>query len=132
MKYIIFIDGVCTLCNNFVKFVNKRDKNELFKFSPLQGNTYLSVSKEIQDLDNLKYIEVYSIVDEKMYKKIDGIRIIFSLLSSTRFLSLILQVIPRFISNFFYNVIAKLRYRVFGKKEYCEFKSSIDEKFFLS
>ncbi|HEY0262517.1 MAG TPA: DUF393 domain-containing protein, partial [Chitinophagales bacterium] len=36
-KNIILFDGVCNLCNGFVQFVIKRDKNALFQFASLQS-----------------------------------------------------------------------------------------------
>ena len=36
---IILYDGVCILCNKWVNFIIKHDKNKTFKFSPLQSKT---------------------------------------------------------------------------------------------
>jgi len=36
---IIFFDGVCGICNKFVDIILKSDKNEIFFFAPIQGET---------------------------------------------------------------------------------------------
>ena len=49
-KYILFIDGVCNLCNNLVRFVFNFDKNSNFLFAPLFGKKYQETNKIISFL----------------------------------------------------------------------------------
>ena len=63
MKKIIFFDGVCNLCNQFVDFVLKADKNKQIKIASLQGETAKKTLIQ-EDLTNLSTVIYFK--DEKM------------------------------------------------------------------
>lgn len=113
---IIFFDGECLLCNRFVLFVLNRDKKMKLFFAPLQGETahnYLS-SEQIQNLDTIYFCD-----QNKIYTQSEAvIRIIASLGRRYRWLTLFL-FIPPFIRNYFYCLVARSRYQIFGQIEYC-------------
>ena len=46
-KKIILFDGVCNLCNSSVQFIIKNDKNDIFRFVPLQSDLGLQIVKHI-------------------------------------------------------------------------------------
>ena len=111
-------DGICNLCNGAVQFVVKRDKKEQIKFASLQSE----VGKQLLTRHNLPLNEFESFV----YIKNNQI-----LLKSTAALTLmkdiggvwqllyIFIIVPKFIRDFIYSVVAKNRYKWFGKKEVC-------------
>lgn len=118
-KKLILFDGVCNLCNASVQYVIKHDKNQRFMFTALQSKT----GKKIIDHFNIDTRKVDSIIlytPEKgiTYKSTAALKVAAQLGFPTNILSIFL-IIPSFISNWVYDVIAKNRYKWYGKKEAC-------------
>lgn len=117
-KPIIFFDGVCNLCNSSVKFILKRDRNELFLFSSLQSDA----SKEIllqYNLENLTLNTIILLEDGIIYQKSTAILRIAKRLSGIYKYAYVFIIIPTFIRDGIYSFIAKRRYKWFGKQDSC-------------
>jgi len=115
---IILFDGVCNLCNKSVQFVIEHDEQNYFKFASLQSNfgqTFLKENKLNQtNFDSIIYIE-----DDKYYTKSPAaLKIAKHLDKNISWLNYF-SVVPKPIRDFFYNIIAKNRYKFFGKQESC-------------
>lgn len=115
---IILFDGVCNLCNKSVQFVIEHDEQNYFKFASLQSNfgqTFLKENKLNQTtFDSIIYIE-----DDKYYTKSSAaLKIAKHLDKNISWLNYF-SVVPKPIRDFFYNIIAKNRYKFFGKQESC-------------
>ncbi|WHY88761.1 thiol-disulfide oxidoreductase DCC family protein [Neobacillus novalis] len=117
MERIILFDGVCNLCNSSVQFILKRDPNSTFKFASLQGETGQALLKKYglnTDSNSFVFIE-----NEKIHlKSTAALRVCRKLTGAWRLLAALL-IIPGFIRDPFYGIIAKNRYRWFGKKDSC-------------
>ncbi|WP_312473132.1 thiol-disulfide oxidoreductase DCC family protein [Neobacillus sp.] len=117
MERIILFDGVCNLCNSSVQFIIKRDTKGNFKFASLQGATGQKLLEKYglnTDINSFVFIE-----NERIFVKSTGaLRVCRNLNGSWKMLSAFL-VLPRFIRDFFYEIIVKNRYKWFGKKETC-------------
>jgi len=115
---VILFDGVCNLCNGFVQFVLKHDKNKVFQFASLQSNYGKELSSHFNlSSDNLKTVIVFD--GKNILMQSDASIKIISSLGSKWKLILIFKIVPRFIRNGIYNVLAKNRYTLFGKKDQC-------------
>ncbi len=114
---VIFFDGVCNLCNSSINFIIKRDKKKYFKFSSLQGNyaTETLPSKFIET-GNLPSL---ILLDENIKIKSTAALSIARHLSGLWPLFYGLIIVPAFIRHFFYDLVAKNRYKWFGKKDQC-------------
>ncbi|MCF6244284.1 MAG: DCC1-like thiol-disulfide oxidoreductase family protein, partial [Sulfurovum sp.] len=64
------------------------------------------------------------------YKSTAILKIVRSL-GGVGILANILYVIPRFIRDFIYDVIAKYRYEIFGKMDACRMPNKGEEELFL-
>lgn len=117
MTRIILFDGTCNFCNNSVQFVFNRDPNGYFKFAPLQSETgrkLLNNHGLDKDINSFILIE-----NEKCYIKSSAVlQVCRHLKGLWRFLT-IFQIIPVPIRDFVYDIVAKNRYKLFGKKESC-------------
>lgn len=119
-KQVILFDGVCNLCDSSVLYVIKRDKKNRFLFAPLQS----VFGQDIINQFNIDTTETDSILlfdpeNRMVYSKSSAaLRIAKSLSFPTSIFS-IFFIIPNFIRNWFYDYIAKNRYRWYGKKESC-------------
>ncbi|GAA5035871.1 hypothetical protein GCM10011506_31650 [Marivirga lumbricoides] len=113
---IIFFDGVCNLCNGAVNFVIDRDPKAKFKLAPLQSDIAAKYLKEEQ-LDNLNSIALFE--EGKIYQKSSAALRIAKKLTGAWPLLYGLIIIPPFMRDFFYDLVAKNRYKWFGKQETC-------------
>ncbi|MBI5401922.1 MAG: DUF393 domain-containing protein [Ignavibacteriae bacterium] len=116
-KAIVLFDGVCNFCNSSVNFIIKRDRKDYFKFSPLQSE----FAKEYFNKNNIEnnFNSIVLIENGKLYKKSSAALKIAKQLSGFWELAYIFIVIPPFIRNFLYDIIAKYRYKWFGRKDTC-------------
>lgn len=115
---IVLFDGVCNICNRLVNFIIAKDKNNLFKFASLQSGTADKIIKKFCPEQN-KIYSVLLIENEKFYKNSTAILRIFKNISGLWKLFYIFIIVPPFIRDAVYNVIAKKRYLWFGKKDRC-------------
>jgi predicted DCC family thiol-disulfide oxidoreductase YuxK len=117
-KAIILFDGVCNFCDSSVQFVLKRDKKAYFNFASLQseiGQELLEKHKIPKD----KFESLVLIENDKAYLFSTGALRIARKLNGAWPLFYGFIIIPPFIRDFFYKLIANNRYRLFGKKEEC-------------
>ena len=118
-KSIIFFDGVCNLCNGFVNFIIDRDKDKKFLFSSLQSPEAKSIlSKYDFNTDYLSSVVFLQPGGKISFRSTSALKIL-SILGGLWSLMSILRLVPAFVRDFFYNLIARNRYRWFGKKDQC-------------
>jgi len=119
-KLIVLFDGVCNLCNGTVMFLIKRDKKNRLRFASLQSDIAKSKLKELNFEFDSEYLKSIVIIDNgKVKTKSDAVIKIVQQLGGLWSLVIILKIIPRFIRDWFYELIAKNRYKYFGKQETC-------------
>lgn len=115
---LILFDGVCNFCNSSINFIIKKDKKNIFRFAPLQSNTGKNLLEQHQlkdkNIDSIIYIK-----NGKAYKKSTAVLQIVKKLGGFYFLFYTFIIIPPFIRDLFYDIIARNRYRWFGKREAC-------------
>jgi predicted DCC family thiol-disulfide oxidoreductase YuxK len=116
-KPIILFDGVCNLCTGSVQFVLKRDKEKRFLFASLQSGYGQNLLKQF-DLPANAYNSFVLFQDKKIYTRSTAALKVFQELKRWKWVK-IFWVVPRFIRDGVYNLIAKNRYRWFGKKSEC-------------
>jgi len=117
-KPIIFFDGVCNLCNASVQFVIAHDKKDQFSFSAIQGELAKEVLPNFK-VDPGKLNTVLLLAEGKLYTKSSAALQIAKKLSGAWPLLYGFIIIPKFIRDWFYNIIAKNRYKWWGKEESC-------------
>ena len=128
-KPVIFFDDVCVMCNGFVDLLLRVDRRQRFLFAPLRGETagkLLPPLPEDASKWSMVYVDEAGIHDEsdaslEVYRRLGGV---WSLFSLARF-------VPRVIRNSVYRVIAKNRYRWFGKRDTCRILSAAERERFL-
>jgi predicted DCC family thiol-disulfide oxidoreductase YuxK len=115
---IILFDGVCNLCNGSVVFVIKRDKRDEFRFATLQEEPGRKLVAK-HNIDTSKTDSIVLIEGEKSFTKSTAALRIARQLSGGYPLLYGLMIIPRFIRNWVYDLIARNRYKWFGRKDTC-------------
>ena len=131
-KKIILFDGICNLCNLSVQFIIRNDKKDVFRFVSLQttfGQEILNhIGVDIKKIDSIVLYEpgiAYYIKSDAAFK------IAYELKGLYKFLGFF-SVLPKSITNLFYDYIAKNRYIWFGKKESCMIPTPVLANKFLA
>jgi len=132
---IILYDGVCGLCNRLVQFVLKHDGRDLFRFASLQSSFARTVlvrhGFNADDLDTVYVVLDYDDAAERLLRKSDAVAYILHQLGGIWRLLAWFRFIPRVIRDLVYDLIARLRYPVFGKYDSCPLPSPRDRAKFV-
>ena len=114
---VILFDGVCIFCSRWVRFVATRDRAARFRFTPIQSpyGARLADAVGIDPTDPDTNAVIHGGV---AYFKSDGALTVLSQLPGWSWVR-VLFAVPRVIRDSVYNLVAKNRYRMFGKYDTC-------------
>lgn len=115
---VILFDGVCNLCSGSVQFTIKRDKKKFFRFASLQS-AYGQRQLQKFEIDSNQLQSVILIRANQVFQQSDAALEIARKLNGGWPLLYIFKIIPRFIRDAVYRLVANNRYRFFGKKDAC-------------
>lgn len=130
MSDIILFDGICNMCTTSVQFIMKRDPKNKFNFASLQSG----IANELRIKHKVSK-EVDSIIlitgDGRVFDKSTAALRIASKLKGPLKLVAIFLIIPPFIRDFVYQIVARHRYNWFGKKAECMIPTPKQKQRFL-
>jgi predicted DCC family thiol-disulfide oxidoreductase YuxK len=130
-KLIVLFDGVCNFCNDSVQRIMKNDKKERFRFASLQSDIGQELTQErgidtaqvdsiiLIDTGNAYYIKSTAALE--IAKRMDGFYPILQ----------IFLILPVSLRDRIYDIIARNRYKWFGKREECKIPSQEEKKRFI-
>jgi predicted DCC family thiol-disulfide oxidoreductase YuxK len=117
MEIIVF-DGVCNLCNGAVNFIIDRDPQNRFRFVAMQSETgrelltrYPSAAGPVDSIVLIK--------EGQSYVRSDAALEIARQLSGIWPLLTVFRILPRFLRDWGYDLIARNRYLFFGRQDAC-------------
>jgi len=117
-KPIILFDGICNFCNAIVNFIIRQDKENIFLFCTLQSASGAKLLDQYhinwRDDDSFVVIE-----NGEAYQKSNAALRLYNKLPWYWKWTQLFWIVPKFIRDGVYNLIAKNRYRWFGKKQEC-------------
>ncbi len=160
MPPLLLYDGVCGLCNRLVQFVLQRDPAGVFRFAALQSALAASIlarhGADPQDLDTVYVVVNYELPDERLLARSDAVIFILTHLGARApgptpsklkpaepatslapgrgfwpFVAGLLRLVPRPLRNWGYSLVARLRYRIFGRYDTCPIPSADTRSRFL-
>jgi predicted DCC family thiol-disulfide oxidoreductase YuxK len=127
MPAVILYDGVCGLCDRLVRFVVRRDRRKAFQFAALQSdaarrilNTY---GRDPGRLDTFYLVIGYGTPHERLEAKSRAALSVFARLGKGWPLVMLLRLVPTAIADVVYDLVARTRYRWFGRYERCPLPS---------
>ncbi len=128
----VFFDGVCVVCNGWVNHVMKRDRDRTFKFGTLQSDAGEALIKRFPDLITQgDYASVVLFQDGDVYFRSTAILRVMSSLPGWNFAARVLLAVPVPIRDFFYGCFGRIRYRLFGKFDYCRIPTEDERERFI-
>ena len=120
---IVLYDGVCGLCNRLNQFILKRDTHDRFRFASLQSDLAAKVLQrhgaDPRDLDTVYIVLDYGQADERLLARSDAILYVLTQLDGIWKLARVGRILPTTFRDGVYKLVARHRYRVFGKHESC-------------
>jgi predicted DCC family thiol-disulfide oxidoreductase YuxK len=158
---ILLYDGVCGLCNRLVQFVLHRDPAGVFRVASLQSDIATRIlarhGVDERDLDTIYVVLEYDTTDERLLARSDAVVFILRHLRAAdlssahralrpgptqisastqgslfwRVTGMLLQTIPRVLREWGYRVVARNRYRIFGRYDTCPLPSESTRERFL-
>jgi predicted DCC family thiol-disulfide oxidoreductase YuxK len=128
-KPVIFFDDVCIMCNTFVNLLLRVDRKKQFLFAPLTGETARKLLPPLP-VDPKEWSMVY--VDESgIHDQSDASLQVYRRLGGLWWLLSLARFVPRWIRNPVYRVLARNRYRWFGKRDTCRLPTVEERARFL-
>ena len=121
---IILYDGVCGLCHRFTQFVLKRDRKDQFRLASLQSGFADRVLQRQganpQQLDTVYVVLNYEQPEEQLLSRSDAVLFVLGQLGGLwRATATVFAIVPRWLRNAAYDLVACKRYRLFGKYDTC-------------
>ena len=118
MDNVVIFDGVCRLCTCSVTFILRHETDQTLRFAPLQSPAGMHLMQEF-GIDPAQMKTFVVIADGRAYVRSDAaIRVSRFLRGAWKLLGLV-KIIPRPIRNCAYDVVARNRYRWFGRLDTC-------------
>jgi predicted DCC family thiol-disulfide oxidoreductase YuxK len=114
---VILYDGVCVFCSRWVRFVAARDADRRFRFAAIQSayGTRLAQAFGIDPADP----DTNAVVHGRIaYFRSDAALTVLSHLPGWQWMR-VLRVVPKPLRDAIYSLVARHRYRIFGKYEVC-------------
>lgn len=115
---IILYDGICVLCNGLVRFVVRHDPNAYFAFAQLQTRTGEEIRKRCGNFSTFPD-SIVLLEDGQCYWQSEAVFRILQRLSVPWNMVSVLRILPRQISDAIYRLVARSRYRIFGRYDEC-------------
>jgi predicted DCC family thiol-disulfide oxidoreductase YuxK len=114
---VILYDGVCVFCSRWILFVATRDVDKRFRFTAIQSGygTRLAQTFGINPDDPDTNAVIHG--GEAFFKS-DAALTVLSNLPGWRW-ARVLRVVPKPLRDAVYSLVARNRYRIFGKYEEC-------------
>ncbi|WP_029087346.1 thiol-disulfide oxidoreductase DCC family protein [Brevundimonas aveniformis] len=117
LEGIIFFDGVCVFCSRWVRWIMRRDKAGIYRFLPIQ-TPQGQVLAALFGLDPTDPQSNAVIRRGFALFKSDAAIAVVSSLQGWRWVK-VFAIVPRVGRDWVYDLIARRRYRLFGKTDYC-------------
>ncbi|MEW6366181.1 MAG: DCC1-like thiol-disulfide oxidoreductase family protein [Acidobacteriota bacterium] len=122
-NFIVLYDGVCGLCSHLIQFVAKRDQRRRFRFAALQSSFARGLlrrhSRDPEGLDTLYLVIDAGSPSERLLMKTRALLLVIEQLGGGWKAACVLRVLPASLLDMAYDVLARARYRVFGKYDTC-------------
>lgn len=126
---LIYYDGLCGLCDRFVRFVVARDRAGRYRFAPLRGETARARLGSLLDPESSQTVILED--DGRLRVRSDAALAIVAGLGGAWRAAALLRVIPRPLRDAIYDWIARHRFRWFGRRDECRVPGPDERNRFL-
>lgn len=128
-------DGVCGLCDRFIQFLIRIDRRDRLRFAALQGPLGALILKQNGLVPGvLSTVIVVANYGSDASRVLDRSEAALFAIYSTGGVyrgARVLRIVPRFLRDWVYTLIARSRYRLFGQLEACPVPKAENRRKFL-
>ena len=121
--HLILYDGVCGLCDRLTQFLLRHDHRRVFVFASLQSDTGRAMVQRFggdpEELTSFYVIADYQTPASRFLTRSDAALFVVGQLGWPWRAAIVARWLPRVIRNYAYDVVARTRYRVFGRYDQC-------------
>ena len=121
--HLVLYDGICGLCSRLVQFLLAHDHRAVFNFAALQSATGQAVVEQAggdaHQLTTFYVLANYGTPDARLFKKSDAALFVAGELGWPWKLTGLMRALPSGWLNRAYDLVARNRYRIFGRHEQC-------------
>ena len=117
-KSILYYDAKCKLCNTWLKIIRRYDKNKRIEYISLQSER----GKAFMEMLNSKFSNPDTVVfekDGKIYIRSEAVLNCLCDLGGVWCVTKVFRIFPLKFRDYIYDLIARNRYKLFGKKDGC-------------
>ena len=122
-QHLVLYDGVCGMCNRFLQFVLPRDRRGVFRFAALQSATGKAIVERSGDdagaLATFYVVEHYQTPAARVLTRSRAGLFVLDALGWPWKAATIIGALPTAWLDAAYDVVARHRYRVFGRHDRC-------------
>lgn len=127
---VVLFDGVCNLCSAWTRFLIRRDPEGRFKLCSIQSTEGRAILEwagvSLENINTMVYVR-----EGKAYLQSTAFLTVMRDLGFPWALLGLFRIVPPFIRDFFYKIIAENRYTLFGHTEQCMMPSHEHMKRFI-
>ena len=131
VKHLVLVDGVCNVCNAGVQFILRQDRQGIFSFAPIQSELGRMIFAR-QGLDPNDAQTFMVVSDGHVLLRSDAALEVARRFGGAWRLLTVFRIIPRTLRDWLYSLIARNRYRLFGRRAACMIPTPEVRKRFLS
>lgn len=126
---VVMFDGECNLCSSFIDFCIRRDPTARLRFAPRQSEAGQSLLREHELPPDLESMVLYE--NGRAYTRSTAALRTFRHLRMPWPLLSVLLIVPKFVREPCYRLVAWSRYRLFGHRKTCRVPSAAERERFL-
>jgi predicted DCC family thiol-disulfide oxidoreductase YuxK len=115
---ILVYDGYCNLCGAIVRFVKKHDRTCRFRYVPVQSEDGREIAAAA-GVELGRASTVILVYNSVYLTRSDAALMVFRQLGGRWMIMYAFIILPRFIRDAVYRLIAATRYRLFGGSDTC-------------
>lgn len=121
---VLLYDGVCALCNGFVRFLVARDRERRFRYAPLQSEfareALAPLGEDPAQLSTVFLIQGFGRSDQRLLRRSRaGLAALRRIGGGWAFAAGVLSLCPTVLLDAGYRLVVRVRYAVFGRYESC-------------
>ena len=121
--HLVLFDGVCGLCNRLVPFLLEHDRHKVFSFAALQSSSGRKVVErsggDPNALTSFYVLANYRTEHARMFSRSGAVLFVAGQLGWPWKIAVLGRILPVTIRDWLYDVVARNRYRMFGRDEQC-------------
>ncbi len=123
MSHLVLYDGVCGLCDHFVQFLIRIDRHDRLRFAALQGPLGTAIvekaGRSSSSLSTVIVVADHGTPAERLLERSDAALFAVATAGGLYRAVSAFRIVPRFLRDRVYDLVARWRYRIFGRFDAC-------------